>query len=144
MSQKFSRTESRLLGALSKLELDNLLVSLQVRIQSRAVPGTSWNTNVENQEPNGDRSQNDPYPEVGSFFYHSYHSVNSDPKEVLTLEKKLRFFYMFHETIVTSIGTVPLYSVMTLICVGYGWRCFNSRNRCDFVLNSSGIEITLL
>ena len=41
-----------------------------------AVPGTSRNTNWENRETTGDRSSDDPYPEVG---YSSHHSgqINS-------------------------------------------------------------------
>ena len=36
-----------------------------------AVPGTSRNTNLENRETTGDRSSDDPYPEVGYFSHHS-------------------------------------------------------------------------
>ena len=36
-----------------------------------AVPGTSRNTNLENRETTGDRSSNDPHPEVGYFPHHS-------------------------------------------------------------------------
>ena len=36
-----------------------------------AVPGTSRNTNWENRETTGDRSSDDPYPEVGYFPHHS-------------------------------------------------------------------------
>ena len=52
------------MGALSKL--DEFLLKPQVRTQSGTVLGTSRNTDVENREPNGDRSQKDPHPEVGS------------------------------------------------------------------------------
>ena len=62
LSQEFSRTESRILGALSKL--DEFLLKPQIRTHSGTVPGTFRNTNVENQEPNEDRSQDDPHPEV--------------------------------------------------------------------------------
>ena len=79
LSQEFSRTESPILGALSKL--DEFLLSPQVKTQSGTVPGTSRNTDMENQEPNGDRSQNDLHPEVGSSAYRSHHSVEIDPGE---------------------------------------------------------------
>ena len=46
LSQEVSRTESRILGALSKL--DELLLNLQIRTHSGTVPGTFRNTNVEN------------------------------------------------------------------------------------------------
>ena len=79
LSQEFSRIESRILDALSKL--DEFLLNPLVRTQSGAVPGCSRNANVENQEPNGDRSQSDPHPEVGFSVYQSHHSVNSDPDD---------------------------------------------------------------
>ena len=69
LSKEFSKTESRILGALSKL--DEFLLNPQVRTCSVAVPGTSRNTNWENRETNGDRSSDDPYPEVGYFSHHS-------------------------------------------------------------------------
>ena len=62
LSQDFSRTESRILGALSKV--DEFLLNPQVRTCSVAVPGTSKNNNSENREPTGDRSLDDPCPEV--------------------------------------------------------------------------------
>ena len=62
LSQEFSRTESRILGALSKL--DEFLLNPQVRSCSVAVPRTSRNNNSENREPTGDHSLNDPCPEV--------------------------------------------------------------------------------
>ena len=45
LSKEFSRTESRILGALSKL--DELLLNPQVRTCSVAVPGTSRSSNLE-------------------------------------------------------------------------------------------------
>ena len=65
-SKEFSKTESRILGALSKL--DELLLNPQVRTCSVAVPGTSRNNNSENRETTGDHPSDDPYPEVGVFF----------------------------------------------------------------------------
>ena len=62
LSKEFSRTESRILGALSKL--DEFLLNPQVRTCSVAVPGTSRNSNLENQGTNEDRSSDDPGPEV--------------------------------------------------------------------------------
>ena len=46
LSKEFSRTESRILGALSKL--DEFLLNPQVRTCSVAVPGTSRSNNTEN------------------------------------------------------------------------------------------------
>ena len=68
-STEFSKTESRILGALSKP--DEFLPNPQVRNCSVAVQGTSRNTNRENREATGDRSWDDPYPEVGYFSHHS-------------------------------------------------------------------------
>ena len=79
LSQEFSRTESRTLGALSKL--DEFLLNPQIRTYSGTGPGTFRNTNVENQEPNEDRLQDDPHREVGPSIYQSSHSENSDPDE---------------------------------------------------------------
>ena len=47
LSKEISRTESRILGALSKL--DEFLLNPQVRTCSVAVPGTSKSSNLENQ-----------------------------------------------------------------------------------------------
>ena len=46
LSKEFSRTESRILGALSKL--DEFLLNPQVRTCPVAVPGTSRSSNLEN------------------------------------------------------------------------------------------------
>ena len=72
LSQEFSRTESCILGALSKF-----LLSPQIWTRSGTVPGTFRNTNVENQEPNEVRFQDDPHPELGPSVYQSRHSIDS-------------------------------------------------------------------
>ena len=77
LSQKFSRTESFILGALSKL--DEFPLNPQIRTHSGTVPGTFRNTNVENQGTNGKDSQSDPHPEVGIF--HGQTTQNSAPKD---------------------------------------------------------------
>ena len=69
LSKEFSKTESRILGALSKL--DEFLLNPQVRTCSVAVQGTSANANSGNRGTHGDRSSDDPYPEVGYFPHHS-------------------------------------------------------------------------
>ena len=65
LSQEFSRTESRILGALSKL--DEFLVNQQITTHSGTVPGTFRNTKVGNQGTNEDDSQSDSRPEAGIF-----------------------------------------------------------------------------
>ena len=69
LSKEFNKTESRILVALSKL--DEFLLNPQVRTCSIAVPGTFRNANSEKRETHGDRSTDDPYPEVGYFLHHS-------------------------------------------------------------------------
>ena len=76
-SKEFSRTESLVLRALSKL--DEFLLYPHVRTCSVAVPGTSRNSNSENREPTGDRSSDDPCPEVRCS---SHHSANLNSPEV--------------------------------------------------------------
>ena len=76
LSQEFSRTESRILGALSKL--DEFLLNQQIRTHYGTVPETFRNTNVENQGTNEDDSQSDPYPEGGLF--RSQTTQNSGPE----------------------------------------------------------------
>ena len=72
LSKEFIKTESRILGTLSKL--DEFLLNPQVpqvRTCSVAVQGKSGNANSENRETHGDRSSNDPYPDMGYFPHHS-------------------------------------------------------------------------
>ena len=64
LSKEFNKTESRILGALSKL--DEFLLNPQVRTCS-VVQGASRSANSENREIHGDRSSDDPYPERGIF-----------------------------------------------------------------------------
>ena len=75
-SKEFSRTESRILGALSKL--DEFLLNSQVRTCSVAVPGTSRNNNSENRETTGGRSSDDTSPDVR---YSSHQSGNLNGPE---------------------------------------------------------------
>ena len=74
LSKEFSRTQSRILGALSKL--DEFLLKPQVRTCSVAVPGTSRNSD---SEPTGDRSLNNPCPEA---VFSSHHSGNLNGAEL--------------------------------------------------------------
>ena len=79
MSQQFSRTESRILGALSKP--DDFLLNPQVQACSGTVPATSLNSDLENWEPSGDRSQNSPHPEVEFSTRRASNSADSDQVE---------------------------------------------------------------
>ena len=68
LSKEFNKTESRILGALSKL--DEFLLNPQVRTCS-VVQGASRNANSENREIHGNCSSTDPLPEGGYFHHHS-------------------------------------------------------------------------
>ena len=77
LSQESSTTESRILGGLSNL--DEFLLS--PRTFPGTVPKTFWNTDVENQEASGDRSQNYPHPEVEFPAGRTSNLIDSDPEE---------------------------------------------------------------
>ena len=79
LSKDFCRTESHILGALSKL--DEFLVNPQVRTFSVAVPGTSRNNDSENREPTGERCLGDPCPEAVFSTYHSGKLNDSEQEE---------------------------------------------------------------
>ena len=81
LSKEFNKTESRILGALSKL--DEFLLNPQVRTCSVAAHGTSRHSNLENRETHGDRSSNDPYPE-GGYFPHLSGQLNSPDADMVT------------------------------------------------------------
>ena len=76
LSKEFNKTESRILGALSKL--DDYLLNPQVRTCS-VIQGASRNANPENREIHGDHSLNDPYPEGGVFLTTQDNSIALRP-----------------------------------------------------------------
>ena len=78
-SQEFSKTESKFLGALSKL--DDFLQNPEVRVPSGTVPGTSRNMNVENQEPTEDCSEKDASPEIDAPICRFTQPLDSHPEE---------------------------------------------------------------
>ena len=78
LPKDFSRTESRILGALSKL--DDFLLNPQVRTCSVAVPGTSGSSNLETQGTNEDRPSDDPGPKVE--FSSPHFGAETDPHMV--------------------------------------------------------------
>ena len=100
LSQEFSRTESRILVALTKL--DEFLSNQQIHTHFETVPGTFRNTNVENQGTNEDDSQSDPHPEAGIFRGQTTQNLGpkdccdshidvSDKLRILSEERKLCF-----------------------------------------------------
>ena len=80
LSKEYNKTESRILGALSKL--DEFLLKPQVRTCS-VIQGASRNANSESREIHGDRSSNDPYPE-GGYFPHQSGQLNSSETDMVT------------------------------------------------------------
>ena len=80
LSKEFNKTESRILGALSKL--DDFLLNPQVRTCS-VVQGAPRKANSENWETHRDLSLNDPYPEGGDFPHHSGR-LNSPEADMVT------------------------------------------------------------
>ena len=80
LSKEFNKTESLILGALSKL--DEFLLNPQVRTCS-VFQRASRNAKSENREIHGDRSSNDPYPERGCFPHHSG-QLNSSEADMVT------------------------------------------------------------
>ena len=80
LSKDFNKTESRILGALSKL--DEFLLNPQARTCA-VLQGASRNANSESREIHGDRSSNDPYPEGGCFPHHSG-QLNSPEADMVT------------------------------------------------------------
>ena len=63
LSQEFSRTENRILGALARL--DDFLMNPLLQGHSGITPETSRNVLSINQGTNEDNSQSDPHPELG-------------------------------------------------------------------------------
>ena len=84
LSKEFSKTESRILGALSKL--DEFLLNPQVRTCSVVAPGTSRSNNLENQGTNEDRPSDDPAPEVE--FSSPISGAETNPHNYLISQKK--------------------------------------------------------
>ena len=79
LSHDVSKTESRILRALSTL--DDFLLNLHIRTFSRTVPGIFGNADIENRQPSGDRSHNDPHPEVELSTCRASNLTDSDPDE---------------------------------------------------------------
>ena len=76
-SKEFSRTESRILGALARL--DDFLINPLLQGHSGTTPEPSRNALSISQGTNGDDSQNDLHPEAGLF--HGQMTQDSGPEE---------------------------------------------------------------
>ena len=77
LSQEFSRTENRLLGALARL--DDFLMNPLFQSYSGTAPETSRNAFRSSQGTNEDDSQSDPHLEAGIF--HNHTMRNFGPKD---------------------------------------------------------------
>ena len=101
LSKEFSKTESRILGALSKL--DEFLLNPQVRTCSVVAPGPSRSNNLENQGTNEDCPSDDPGPEVEI----SSPILGAEPKSLTTtmptFDGKSEKFELFEDLFQTSL-----------------------------------------
>ena len=77
LSQEFSRTENRILGA--RAGLDDFFMNPLVQGHSGTTPETSQNALSTSQGTNEDDSQSDPHPEAGIF--HNQMTHNARPKD---------------------------------------------------------------
>ena len=77
LSQEFSRTENRILGALARL--DDFLMNPLIQGHSGTTPETSGNMFSINQGTNEDDSQSNPHPEAGLF--NNQMTQNSGPED---------------------------------------------------------------
>ena len=87
LSKEFSKTESRILGALSKL--DEFLLNPQVRTCSVAVQGTSRNAISKNRELMGIAPQTIPIPKWGFFLITLANSIAQRQKPTRTWWPKI-------------------------------------------------------
>ena len=76
LSQEFSRTENRILGALARL--DDFLMNPLIQRHSGTAPETSYNAFGTNQGTIEDDTQSDPYPETD--ILRSQTTQNSGPE----------------------------------------------------------------
>ena len=113
LSKEFSRTESRILGALSKL--DEFLLNPQVRTCSVAVPGTSRSSDLENQGTNEDRPSDDPGPEME--FSSPQFGAQTDPHSYLgSLGMKISSIFEVRKNRITFTFHLPLESKLRFFC----------------------------
>ena len=83
--QEFRRTESRILGALSRL--DDFLLNPLIQGHSGTTPETSRNTLLTNQGTNEEDSESDPHPPEASVSKNQT-TRNSGPDDIYDSSKK--------------------------------------------------------
>ena len=81
LSQEFSRTKNRIVGALARL--NDFLMNPLLQGHSGATPEAFRNALGTSQGTNEDESQNDPHPEAS--FFHGKMMQNSGPEEDLDM-----------------------------------------------------------
>ena len=77
LSQEFSRSENRILGALARL--DDFLMNPHIQGHCGTAPETSPNALCTSQGTNDDESQSDPHPETGILY--NQMTQNSGPED---------------------------------------------------------------
>ena len=77
LSQEFSRTENRILGAIARVE--DFLMKLLIQAHPGIASETSRNALSTSQRTNDNDSQSDPHPEAGIF--HNQTTQNSGPED---------------------------------------------------------------
>ena len=110
LSQEYSRTESRILGTLSKL--DEFLLNQQIRMHSGTVLQTFWNINVENQGTNEDDSMSDPHPEAGLFRSQTTQNSGQEVGPYSLLQGSVRVIFGHHTRVGFCLWAIELARVM--------------------------------
>ena len=87
LSQEFSSTENRILGALARL--DDFLMNPLLQGHSGNTPETSGNASKTNQGTNEDNPQSDPHPEASIF---SSQTIRNSGQEPCCDTRKSSFF----------------------------------------------------
>ena len=93
LSKEFSRTESRILGALARL--DDFLMNPLLPGYSGATPEPTRSALGNNQGTNEDDSQNDPHPEAGLFHGQSPRNAGPGEDRDTKVPKMLDFLNIF-------------------------------------------------
>ena len=98
LSQEFSRTENRILGALARL--DSFLMNPLLQGHSGTATETSRNVFSVNQGTSEDDSQSDPHPEAGTFDSQAMRNAGQElccDKEATKCEKNSKKMNIWHE-----------------------------------------------
>ena len=114
LSQEFSRTENRILGALA--QLDDFLMNPLIQGYSGTTPETSRNVFSISQGTNEDDSQSNPHPEAGLF--NNQMTQNSGP------EDSHDACYSYHSFLRKFNRCVETPWFLLFICQSVSWRLY--------------------